>query len=102
MKEILKRRTDGTLVVSYVPDKLFPKPEDGIIRASFAVGKHYECTITYDLNKADQRAQFQANWEPDVPKRLSKKELEDYREGRDMIHQTVANMLGRAVICMEI
>ena len=42
-------------------------------------------------------------WSPDVPKRrLNKREIQDYRRGRDAALTEVARLIGGNVLCVEV
>jgi hypothetical protein len=41
-------------------------------------------------------------WEPDVPRRLTKKELQEYRPGRDAAFAELARRTGLRMLLVEI
>jgi hypothetical protein len=45
---------------------------------------------------------LRCQWEPAVPRRLSKREWRQYRAGRDLHHQRLANILGIAVTVADL
>jgi hypothetical protein len=94
------------LLMNYIifePGKPEPMPSGGILRVSFAVGR-YRCTMTKDVTAHVTGAigTLNAQWEPDVPGRLSKAEIAQYRAGRDGFYQRVANIARvRAMVVEE-
>ncbi|MFO1129152.1 MAG: hypothetical protein U1E66_12050 [Rhodospirillales bacterium] len=40
-------------------------------------------------------------WEPDVPKRMNEREMQDYRRGRDAAMAEVARLIGGRVVVVE-
>ncbi|MCP5365475.1 MAG: hypothetical protein H6905_09660 [Hyphomicrobiales bacterium] len=50
-----------------------------------------------------QMLTMESEWEPDVPHRLlSKREIADYRRGRDAVLSEVAKLIGGNVMCVEV
>jgi hypothetical protein len=64
------------------------------LQSTFRVGKR-KCTITYD--QAPERGAamvVRAEWSPTVPKRLTKKEIRQYRAARDDMVAEIARLTG--------
>jgi hypothetical protein len=78
-------------------------PRDGIFRATFSVGRKYKCTMTLDCGALVHGAsgRFCAEWEPCLPRRLSKAEMRDYRSGRDAFLAAAAEAVGGNVLVVE-
>jgi hypothetical protein len=70
------------------------------ITSTFRVGR-YRCTMSIPLVKGV--FVMSCEWEPDAPKpgTLTKKELRDYRRGRDALIEEVARHLGINVLVVE-
>lgn len=90
--------------IIFEPGEPEPMPMGGILRATFAVGRRYRCTMTKDLtgHMPEAMSVLNAQWEPDVPRRLNKVELAQYRVGRDGFYQRAANIIrGRTMVVEE-
>jgi hypothetical protein len=57
---------------------------------TFMVGNR-RVTLTFDLNPAKA---LQATWAPNIPRRLSKRELAQYKAGRRVLLGYLADMTG--------
>ena len=68
---------------------------------TFAVGRRYRCTITMRKPIPGTVGSTLFEWEPDVPKNLTKAELRDYRAGRDAAVAELAQMFGIQVALVE-
>ena len=80
------------------PGALQPTPPGGIVRTTFRVGSRFRCTLAIDpssLVAGPAIGALNAQWQPSLPKRLSKAEWREYRAGRDSFIRLVANNLGR-------
>jgi hypothetical protein len=76
---------------------------NGMLSSTFRVGRRYRSSIELPLTSIEQgAAQIEARWEPDVPRRLTKAELRDYRRGRDELLAEAARLLGGAVAIVEV
>jgi hypothetical protein len=87
--------------IIFEPREREEMPPTGILEVTFHVGHRFRCTMTMDVNSRLSGAvsTLNAQWEPDMPRRLSKTELADYRRGRDTFYARVANIIGgRAMI----
>jgi hypothetical protein len=74
-----------------------------IVRESFTVGR-YRCTMTAspDLIERGALSQMNAEWQPDLPRRLSKSEWRQYRAGRDRFYARLGAALGGKVMVVEV
>jgi hypothetical protein len=73
-----------------------------ILRSTFGVGK-YRCTLTIDPTMVAVHGAVGAlcvQWEP-IPDRLNKKELAEYRRGRDGLFQRAADAIGGSILIAE-
>ena len=73
------------------------------LSTTFRVGRRYRCSIVLPL--AGVKAgllQIETSWQPDIPRRLSKAELRDYRRGRDALLAEAAKHIGGPVAVVEI
>jgi hypothetical protein len=76
---------------------------NGTLSTTFRVGRRYRCSIALPLASIEQgSAVIETRWEPDVPRRLTKAELRDYRRGRDALMTEAARVLGGAVAVVEV
>lgn len=75
--------------------------ESALISRTFAVGWRYRCTLTVPTSRAGAVAYIVAEWEPNLPKRLSGSELANYRRGRDAVLAEAARMLGGNALVIE-
>jgi hypothetical protein len=93
-------RTQGTLgtnlVRKYQPRQR--KEMDVELKSKFAVGK-YVCEMSYSKD----RGRLEVTWSPDIPARGSLKGcLAQYRAGRDLFLQQIADDLGINVAVVEV
>jgi hypothetical protein len=73
------------------------------LSTTFRVGRRYRCSIALPLASIEQGAAvIETRWEPDVPYRLTKAELRDYRRGRDALLAEVARHIGGPVAVAEL
>jgi hypothetical protein len=88
--------------IIFEPGKPEPMPPDGVLRVSFRVGK-YRCTMTREVAARGfgSGGAINAQWEPDLPGRLSKTEIAQYRAGRDGFYQRVANIARLRTMVVE-
>src|ERR1700719_3825229 len=97
------RKSHDGIIMNYIvfePGEPEPMPLNGVLRVTFAVGR-YHCTMTKDLsaNMPGATSVLNAQWEPDVPGRLNKAELAQYRAGRNGFYQRAANIIrGRTMV----
>jgi hypothetical protein len=86
------------------PGEPEPMPPTGVLEVTFRVGCRYRCTMTKDVanHVSGEIGALEAQWEPDVPRRLSKAEIADYRRGRDAFYARVANILGVRAMVAEV
>jgi hypothetical protein len=73
------------------------------LSTTFKVGRRHRCTILLPLPMLKAGAlQIEPNWEPVIPRRLTKAELRDYRRGRDALLKEAARHLGGPVAVLEL
>lgn len=70
---------------------------DGPPKHRCRVGK-YSVELTYD--RWGQR--IATNWQPSFPKRLTKRELNQYKDGRNVLMQHVADLTGGRVMVIDL
>lgn len=61
----------------------------------FRVGK-YKCRLEYSTEYG-----MRSEWEPKLPSNLSKKELRQYRDGRNALIVELAKALGGSIVVVE-
>lgn len=66
------------------------------IKSTFKVGK-FMCTLT-----VTQSGSMDCEWFPNAPKKLSEKELAEYRRGRDMVIGELSKLIGGSIAVVEI
>jgi hypothetical protein len=76
--------------------------EAAALSVTFPVGRKYRCTVTIPPPRQGELRPVAFEWEPDVPRRLTKKELRDYRRGRDAAFATLAEQTGLRTLLVEI
>jgi hypothetical protein len=75
------------------------------LSTSFRVGHRFRCFLT--LPVAAMRGSepvalaLEAKWWPKIPRRLTAKELADYRRGRDLFIAEVARVVAGTIMVME-
>jgi hypothetical protein len=74
--------------------------ESACIVRSFRVGKR-TCTMTIQAPQRGRYANITAEWEPTIPNGFTKKELRQYRTGRDAIAVELAMQMGGAALVVE-
>jgi hypothetical protein len=85
----------------FEPQRFEPKPLDGVVRNSWAVGTR-RVTMTQSVDvSAGKLVLTPAEWAPDMPRKMSADEWRQYRSGRDAHYQQLANVLGGAVLSVE-
>ena len=67
---------------------------------SFKVGS-YRCTLTFPQFERGAVKCFVAEWSPSVPRRLSAKQMRQYRQGRDRAIAELVAMIGGNVLVVE-
>jgi hypothetical protein len=68
---------------------------------TFRVGKR-KVTLTISNPKNVATLHMAAEWEPDVPRRLSKREWKQYREGRDKVFAELCEQTGLRGMMVEV
>lgn len=88
-------------VAIFQPRRVEPIPPGGVLRSSWRVGKR-AVTLTQDINmsRGPGVGHLRCEWTPDLPRKLSRAELRQYRAGRDAHYQRVANIIGGTVACL--
>lgn len=76
--------------------------EAAALSASFRVGRKYRVTVTMPQSRLGEVRSAVFEWEPDVPRRLTKKELQEYRHGRDTAVAELAARTGLRTLLIEI
>ena len=89
------------IMKTFRPERREPMPADRIVRSTWTVGRR-TVTVVQDVSIIPGAiGQLRAEWEPDPPRQLSKREWREYRAGRDAHWQRIANIIGGAVACAE-
>jgi hypothetical protein len=71
------------IMKTFRPERRDPIPADGILRSTWTVGRR-TVTVVQDVSIVSGAiGQLRAEWEPDQPRKLSKREWREYRTGRD-------------------
>jgi hypothetical protein len=70
------------------------------ITTTFRVGKR-KCTMTLELPTQDNVTHVACEWHPTVPSRLTKKELAQYRSGRDAALAELGAILNGKIAVVE-
>jgi hypothetical protein len=68
------------------------------------VGRRYRCTITLDCSaavKPGAKGFLRAQWEPDLPRHLTKHDFRQYRAGRNALYRRAANVIGGNLMLVE-
>lgn len=65
------------------------------VETTFRVGSKYRVTMTI----AD--GQMTSEWEPHLPRSMSKREWQDYRRGRDAWVAEISKLIGGSVLVVE-
>jgi hypothetical protein len=87
---------------TFRPQRQEPMPADRVVRSTWRVGRR-TVTITQDVSIVPGAVgQLRAEWSPDPPRRFTKRELREYRAGRDGHGQRIANIIGAAVACADL
>ena len=68
---------------------------------TFSVGKR-RVTLTIPQTNVGGVLHMAAEWEPDVPRRLSKREWKQYREGRDKVFAELCEQTGLRGMMVEV
>ena len=68
---------------------------------SFRVGRRV-VTITMPPTKRGEVRSTVIEWEPDVPPRLSKRELRQYRAGRNAALRELAEVIGGSILVIDV
>ena len=76
------------------------KAASGALIRTFKVGG-YECTLTFPKTAQGQVLSMTAEWDPQVPDRLTPDELDQYRAGRDAAVAEMAQILGGNALVLE-
>jgi hypothetical protein len=85
-----------------MPDVTISQHPEPLLRTTFRVGRRYRCTLTIPHIERGEALAMQTEWSPGIPKRLSKREIQDYRRGRDAALAEVARLIGGNVLCVEV
>ena len=80
--------------------RLGPEP---LVTTTFRVGRRFKVAMTIPSFGPGETLSMNVEWSPDVPKRrLNKREIQDYRRGRDAALAEVARLIGGNVLCVEV
>jgi hypothetical protein len=75
------------------------------LSTSFRVGHRFRCFLTVPVaamrGSEPVALALEAKWWPKVPRRLTAKELADYRRGRDLFIAEVARILAETIMVLE-
>lgn len=72
------------------------------LSVTFPVGRKYRVTVTMPQSRRGEIHSAVFDWEPDVPRRLTKAELQDYRRGRNAAVAELAARTGLRTLVVEI
>ena len=89
-----------TLVVAvYRPQRQEPAPPGGVLRNSWRVGKR-TVTIAQDVTMTSTPGVgcLRCEWSPNVPRKLRKAEMRQYKAGAAAHYQQVADIIGGNVV----
>jgi len=75
--------------------------EPPLLVRSFKVGRR-SVTLSVPRPKAGAPVALAAEWSPDLPRRLSKREWREYRAGRDALVADIAKAIGGTVLGVEL
>ena len=80
-------------------------PPNAVLRSRFKVGRYF-CTMTIDCGAyvpgQTSAGMMRAEWEPQLPTKLNKRAIAEYRTGRDALYATAANVIGGRVLLAEL
>jgi hypothetical protein len=74
-----------------------------LVDTTFRVGRRFKVAMTIPAVRPGEALVLNVEWMPAVPKRrLNKRELADYRRGRDAALAEVGRLIGGNVLCVEV
>jgi hypothetical protein len=73
--------------------------EQALLVRSFPIGKR---TVTISLPRPDSGLSLAAEWSPEPPRKLSKKEWRQYRAGRQTLLEEYAALTGHRIAVIEV
>lgn len=76
--------------------------EAAALTRTWAVGKRYRCTLTVPRVVPGQQACASIEWDPAIPTRLSRAELNQYKAGRDAAIADLAAQLHITVAVVDL
>lgn len=86
-----------------MPDAASRQEPEPLVTTTFRVGRRFKVAMTIPSFGPDETLAMNVEWSPDVPKRrLNKREIQDYRRGRDAALTEVARLIGDNVLCVEV
>ena len=86
-----------------MPDATSRREPQALVTTTFRVGRRFKVAMTIPSFGPGETLAMNVEWSPDVPKRrLNKREIQDYRRGRDAALAEVARLIGGNVLCVEV
>ena len=86
-----------------MPDATLRQAPEPLVTTTFRVGRRFKVAMTIPCFGPGETLAMNVEWSPDVPKRrLNKREIQDYRRGRDAALAEVARLIGGNVLCVEV
>ena len=85
----------------FKPQRREPMPPGGVLVSEWAVGRR-TVRLVQDVTVTVGVSALRAEWSPDRPRKLGKREWREYRAGRDAHHQRVADIIGAPVASAEL
>ena len=86
-----------------MPDATSRREPEPLVTTTFRVGRRFKVAMTIPSFGPGETLAMNVEWSPDVPKRrLNKREIQDYRRGRDAALAEVARLIGGNVLCAEV
>jgi hypothetical protein len=86
-----------------MPDATLRQALEPLVTTTFRVGRRFKVAMTIPSFGPGETLAMNVEWSPDVPKRrLNKREIQDYRRGRDAALAEVARLIGGNVLCVEV
>ena len=86
-----------------MPDATSRREPQPLVTTTFRVGRRFNVAMTIPSFGPSETLSMNVEWSPDVPKRrLNKREIQDYRRGRDAALAEVARLIGGNVLCVEV
>lgn len=86
-----------------MPDATSRQEPEPLVTTTFRVGRRFKVAMAIPSFGPGETLTMNVEWSPEVPKRrLNKREIQDYRRGRDAALAEVARLIGGNVLCVEV